>query len=128
MRGRRWLVVAAISIVGLELVLRLSGALYVRWTYGGGADADPNAITILCLGESSTVGLWVPREDSYPGQLEHALRDYYGEQRIHVVVPLHLGQNTSQIADHLPEHLRIHRPRLVVLMTGYNNEWSLAES
>jgi lysophospholipase L1-like esterase len=85
-------------------------------------------INIICLGESSTSGLWVNREDSYPAQLERKLRDFYSNQNMHVIVPPHVGQNTSQVSNRIQQYISLYKPKLIILMVGYNNEWSLAES
>ena len=110
-----------------EVGLRVAGRLYLRKLYAAG-ETRPGDIPVVCLGESSTAGLWVEPRDSYPGQLQEALRRLYGEPRIRVVVPPHVGQNTSQMANRIHEYLELYKPRLLVVMAGYNNEWSLAES
>jgi hypothetical protein len=66
--------------------------------------------------------------ESYPKQLESLLRDFYDNPRIRTIVPPHVGQNTSQMANRIAGYLDLYQPRLVVVMAGYNNEWSLAES
>jgi lysophospholipase L1-like esterase len=83
---------------------------------------------VLCLGESSTAGLWVAADDAYPRQLERALGAVLGESRVRVVVPPDIGQNTSHLANRIRSYLQLYRPRLVVVMAGHNNEWSLGES
>lgn len=123
---RAVLVVLALALLA-ELGLRVAGALYLRRLYPDPPGA-PDEVRVVCLGESSTAGLWTKPEDSYPSQLERALRAAWPDARIRVVVPPHIGQNTSQIANRIDGYLRRHRPRLVVVMSGYNNEWSLAES
>jgi lysophospholipase L1-like esterase len=110
-----------------EAGLRIAGAVYLRRIQPD-PPGDPGEIRIVCLGESSTAGLWTKPEDSYPAQLERALRAAWPGERIRVVVPPHIGQNTSQIANRIGAYLRTHRPRLVIVMAGFNNEWSLAES
>lgn len=121
----------ALGLVALavlaEIGLRVAGAVYLRRLYPD-PPGDPNEVRIVCLGESSTAGLWARTEDSYPAQLERALRASWPDVRLRVVVPPHIGQNTSQMENRIDGYLRRHRPRLVIVMAGYNNEWSLAES
>jgi lysophospholipase L1-like esterase len=120
------LVVLALALVA-EVGLRLAGAVYLRRLQPD-PPGPPDEVRIVCLGESSTAGLWTHFEDAYPAQLERALRSAWPDSRIRVVAPPHIGQNTSQIANRIGGYLRTHRPRLVIVMSGYNNEWSLAES
>jgi len=129
MRGRHrraWLVAVVLGVAA-EIGLRLAGAHYLR-QFDDAAAGSGDAVRIVCLGESSTAGLWLERPDSYPGQLESALRRAYASDRIRVVVPPHVGQNTSQMAHRIDAYLDRYQPRLVIVMAGYNNEWSLAES
>jgi len=53
----------------------------------GAASRIQGSINIVCLGESTTAGLWVKFEDSYPKQLERVLRDFYRTNAINVIVP-----------------------------------------
>ncbi|MFH1878349.1 MAG: hypothetical protein ABH883_06040, partial [Candidatus Omnitrophota bacterium] len=81
----------------IEIVLRIAGYFYLNRLYTGSflsrfnnADTD---INIVCLGESSTAGLWVSWKDSYPKQLQRKLRFFYHNDNIKVIVPPHVGQN-----------------------------------
>ncbi len=111
-----------------ELVLRIIGHSYQKKVMSSYKDFDPKNINVLCLGESTTAGLWVDPEDSYPLQLEKKLRDLYKNQRIKLIVPPHIGQNTSQISNRIGRYINKYNPKLIILMAGINNEWSLGES
>jgi lysophospholipase L1-like esterase len=114
-----------------EVALRVAGHLYLRRLYTTSfraMDPRPDDVNVLCLGESSTAGLGVDPSDSYPGQLQAMLREFYDDLRIRTIVPPHVGQNTSQMANRIRDYVELYRPRLVIVMAGYNNEWSLAES
>jgi lysophospholipase L1-like esterase len=127
-RRRRWLrrgLVTVAVLFLLELALRIGGHLYLERMYM--RDVQPGAMRVICLGESSTSGLGVPRADSYPMQLQELLRARY-HRRIDVVVPVHVGQNTSQVADRVDEYLDEYHPELLVVMVGINNEWALRDS
>ncbi|MFH1202028.1 MAG: hypothetical protein V1674_03960 [Candidatus Omnitrophota bacterium] len=118
-----------ISICVFEAVLRITGYLYLKKFYYDGQDRKFNTgINIICLGESSTAGLWVDFEDSYPKQLESKLREYYHNADINVIIPIHIGQNTSQISNRIKHYIKLYRPGLIILMAGINNAWSLGES
>lgn len=107
--------------------LRLAGALHLRGLYGR-PDAGAGHVNVVCLGESSTDGLSMAAAESYPKQLERRLRDFYGNPDIHVIVPPQTDLNTSQMYDRIGQYLDLYRPRLIVLMAGYDNERYLAES
>jgi len=125
------LIIVLAVLFAVEALLRLSGYIYLSRHYLSMIDRNLNeneVVNIICLGESSTAGLWVDWQDSYPRQLEKKLREYYHNQLIRVIMPPHVGQNTSQVANRIRSYLKLYKPKLVILMAGYNNEWSLAES
>lgn len=127
---RRFMLVLIGLVVIIEISLRLVGFWYRANFYRelGVASRVQGSINIVCLGESTTAGLWVKFEDSYPKQLERVLREFYRTNAINVIVPPHIGQNTSQMANRIHHYLERFRPRVLIVMAGANNEWSLAES
>jgi len=117
----------------LEIGLRITGYIYLSKSYIEAYTVQCNNskgenINIVCLGESSTEGLWVKWEDSYPKQLENKLRQFYSNNNIKVIVPPHMGQNTSQVANRINRYISLYKPKLIILMVGCNNTWSFAES
>ena len=127
--GVRRLLTLIVAVAAIELALRGVGWWYLRkhrWVPDIRQVAENNVV--LCLGESSTQGLWCDVADSYPKQLERLLNDHAGAGRYLSVVPWHVGQNTSQVAHRMVSYLDAYHPRLVILMCGVNNMWSLAES
>lgn len=133
MRLKRWqrtaLILLAV-VVTAELGLKVVGKIVLEKHYSH-AQSGPyreGDINILCLGESTTLGLWVKPEESYPKQLEAMLRKHYGSDRIRVIVPPHIGQNSSQQANRIVDYLERYKPRLVITMSGANNEWAMSES
>jgi lysophospholipase L1-like esterase len=129
MRRKLVTLLAALLIVLViaEVGLRIAGRVYLKDLYQQ-LDARPNDINIMCLGESSTQGLWLDFKDSYPKQLEVRLREHFKTERIRTIVPPHVGQNTSQIANRIENYLRRYQPKLLLVMAGVNNEWALGES
>ena len=127
---RRFLLALIGVVVIIEIGLRLVGSWYLARFYRelGAASRLQDSINIVCLGESTTAGLWVKFEDSYPKQLERVLREFYRTNAINVIVPPHIGHNTSQMANRIHHYLERFRPRLLIVMAGANNEWVLAES
>lgn len=125
------LLIIVLVIFLLEIMLRVAGFFYLRKLYvlpfHNSKTASKN-INIVCLGESSTAGLWVNWQDSYPKQLETKLREFYDNQHIEVIVPPHVGQNTSQMSNRIKQYISSYNPKLIILMIGCNNEWSLSES
>jgi lysophospholipase L1-like esterase len=127
-RRRRWLRRGLITVAVLlliEIALRIGGHLYLQSLYL--RDLTPGGIRIVCLGESSTEGLGVPRQESYPSQLQALLEARY-HRRFDVIVPPHVGQNTSQVADRVEEYVDEYHPKLIIIMVGVNNEWALRDS
>ncbi len=115
----------------IELGLRLAGLIYLRQLYRdryGDFSAPAAATVIMTLGESSTAGLWLEHNVSYPAQLEEKLQQQYPEQAIRVIVPPHVGHNTSHIAHRINQHIAAYHPDVIILMVGYNNEWAFTES
>jgi len=128
---KRFFLTAILIISSLEITLRIGGYLYLNRLYielFKNLKPCTDNINIVCLGESSTAGLWVDFEDSYPRQLERKLRNRYSNKNINVIVPPHVGQNTSQVFNRIRQYIDLYKPKLIVLMVGVNNEWSLAES
>jgi lysophospholipase L1-like esterase len=107
----------------IEVSLRLMGQISVARQ-----PKEDGAFVILALGESSTAGLWVEQNESYPAKLEAMLREAHPDRDIRVIVPMHMGQNTGHISNRIHQYLANYEPRMIILMAGYNNEWSLAES
>jgi lysophospholipase L1-like esterase len=122
-------VVFLVLLLGLEALLRGLGWHFTRKydAYQKRAIARRDCVTILALGESTTGGLWVDPDQSYPAQLERILTRKY-QRPICVVFPPHFGQNSSQMLNRIDRYLEAYSPRLLVLMCGVNNTWSLEES
>ena len=117
------------TICIFEMILRIAGDIYLKQLYvHTEGKRNPGKTNIICLGESSTAGLDVAWEDSYPSQLKTLLKKEYPGKTIDVIVPPHVGQNTSQVVNRIEQYIELYSPRLIILMIGYNNEWSLAES
>jgi lysophospholipase L1-like esterase len=108
--------------------LRLAGNIYIKKKYGELIPAGDDETVILCLGESSTIGLWLDKNDSYPKQLETMLQKQYENRHIRVIIPPHLGQNTSHMLNRMDRYINLFNPSLIIIMAGVNNEWSLSES
>ncbi|MBT7391624.1 hypothetical protein HN827_02245 [archaeon] len=117
-------------LISIEISLRVIGDIYLNKTAFRKNDfyLQDNAINILTLGESSTAGLGVLRNESYPLQLERKLKELHPDKNINVIIPVHMGQNTGQLSNRIEKYIEIYKPKIILIMAGYNNEWSLAES
>ncbi|MCA9571738.1 MAG: hypothetical protein KC656_28065, partial [Myxococcales bacterium] len=102
---------------GLELGLRATGWLL----QAGGIGPDDAEITVLAEGDSFTYGIGGL---GFPTQLQAMLEDALGAGRVRVVNEGIPGQSTALLADRLPEHLARHRPDVVVIVIGENDDWN----
>lgn len=126
-RPRRWrrrLLLAVLLIVGLELALQLAAPLVQRAMGGRGGPPSPDAaFTVLCVGDSNTYGLHLPRAYAYPSQLQARLARRF-EREVSVVNRGVPGHSAAQVAEHLPEDLRATDPDVVVALAGINDTWN----
>ena len=60
--------------IGLQLASLVARPLLARKAQ---RDTSPNAIIILCVGDSHTYGAKLPDEESYPSQLQALLAERY---------------------------------------------------
>lgn len=104
-----------ISLVILEIFLQLSGlALTTIKKCQNKNLNDPNVITILCLGESTTDGQWPPI-------LQKILDDRAKHKNFKVIDEGHIGTNSSVIASKIKDYLTKYNPDAVVTMIGIND-------
>lgn len=123
-RGARRLLGLLLLVVLLELALQAAAPIVQGLASRGGEIARPEtALSILCVGDSNTFGLHVPRAWSYPEQLRARLAPRY-EQPVVVFNRGVPGQNTAQVAAHLDEDLAASRPALVLVLAGINDTWN----
>lgn len=120
-------------VVGLgsaELFLQLASG--VARTLASRVDrsgtVSDEALTILCVGDSHTYGLPLPREESYPEQLEAELSARYPERAFEVVNLGIPGMNSGYAANRLERQMLQLAPELVVVWVGINNQWNPAEA
>lgn len=86
--------------------------------YGGMATAAVNQKKIVCLGDSLTAGLGVSLEESYPAQLEQALKNKgYDVQVINAGVSGETSRGTLSRLD----WILMQKPDIVILEIGAND-------
>ncbi len=77
---------------------------------------------ILCVGDSHTYGLYVPKDKTYPAQLQDLLRRNGIEADVvNMGIP---GQNSSQLRQSLPSLMERYGPEIVLVLIGANNGWN----
>ncbi len=124
LRFALWTIVA--STVLMELTLQL-GAFAV-WAMERkpvpALSAGENVV--LCVGDSWTQGMGTtdPATRSYPSVVQELLRARTG-QKWTVVNGGSSGQNSRDVLERLPSQLAQFRPRLVCVLVGQNDFWSM---
>ena len=84
----------------------------------------PGAVTLLCLGDSNTYGVYEETHETYPARLE-GLLDARTPGGPHRVVNLGIpGLNSRQVLEGLPRALEELEPDAVLVLAGVNNTWS----
>ncbi len=111
----------------LELVLQV-GALVV-WLGGresAPAPARDGERVVLCVGDSFTYGVGTSGAgESYPEQLEQILRQRGTAARVvRCALP---GRSSREVLEQIGAQLAEHRPALVYVLIGRNDQWSKPE-
>jgi lysophospholipase L1-like esterase len=123
---RQAIIAVAITVVALELTLQLASLfaepLFARTSVAPG---PPDAITILCVGDSHTYGAPLPEQESYPYQLQELLERRYPSREFRVVNLGLPGVNTAFVANRLKRQILEIRPHLVMVSAGRNDIWNL---
>jgi len=108
----------------LELALQLAAPLYRALAGRGEGQLPAGApLTVLCVGDSHTFGLNMPRLASYPERLAVLLGQRFAAP-VSVVNRGVPGHNSAQVVAALPEDLRAVRPDVVVILAGINDTWN----
>lgn len=114
----------ALTLVGLELGLRLVGALHdLRARRDAGPQEGQDRITVLCVGDSFTWGAGAPASQSWPSQLQGVL-DAEAPGTYRVVNRGRGAQNTAQLKASLPALFQEVRPDLLVVLSGTADLWN----
>jgi hypothetical protein len=114
--------VAALLLI--ELGLRAAGAIVRSAGRRDGALVEAGDRVVLCVGDSHTYGAPLPREDSYPSQLQERLAQLDPDGRWRVINRGIPGMNSAQVAAALEGWILHDRPGFVVVWVGANNWWN----
>lgn len=108
-----------ISLIILEIVLQIAGfTLTTIKKYQYKKINDPDAITILCLGESTTDGQWPPI-------LQKILDKKAKYKKFKVIDEGHAAKNSEYLLyEIVNKKLSIYKPKIVVGMIGLNDDMS----
>lgn len=105
-----------ISLVILEIVLQIAGfTLATIKEFQNRKLKEPDAITILCLGESTTDGQWPPI-------LQKILDDRAKHKKFNVIDVAKSGDNTFFILADIDSYLAKYKPNCVISMIGINDK------
>jgi len=122
------LLLALVSgVLALELALQLGALLaptLLSRSAGGGAGGE---LTILCVGDSHTFGVAVPKRAAYPSQLQARLDESLSQREVRVLnfgVP---GFNAAQVASRLERQIIQTGADLVIVWAGINSFWNVSE-
>lgn len=122
-RAATWVGSAVLAIVaGLLAIELLLQGLHLATAREVQPPADPDAVVVLCVGDSHTWGMGT----GYPAALAAKLAQR--SSRYHVVnlgVP---GSNTAQLRRRFVDYLERFRPRVVILWSGINNSWNRSDA
>lgn len=117
-----------VAMLATEVSLRAAGAM---WRFlqlrTAAVSTASGAFRIVCIGDSNTYGIGVPRDQTYPAQLERLLNERAAGQRFEVVnlgVP---GTNSGQALHRLRGYIEAYRPDLLVAVIGVNDYWNPAD-
>ena len=111
----------------LEAGLRITGAVYLSRSIdagNGSAASVDGTFTILCIGDSFTLGSRVPGNGTYPAQLSHIIRSGSDGKPVEVVNRGVCEYNTWQVLRFLPAWLDQYNPDIVVLLAGSANRFN----
>lgn len=89
---------------------------------------DSDLVTILCIGESSTIGYGVRPGMNYPAQLNRLLNGQKEKKRYFVTYDGDMGANSSQIMLRFSKSMEKYKPHKVIAMIGVNNRFNLDKS
>lgn len=109
-----------LTLLAAEGILQLA-SLYTHWKYQREIPIlQPSTIRVLCLGDSNVYGLYLPKEDSWPSQLQ-TLLDAQHPGRYQVINLGFPGTQTFRILESLPDMLAATQPDQVLFLAGVND-------
>lgn len=125
LRALAWLLA---GLMALELLLQAAA-----WVVGKHSMRSPDNwlrsdLRILALGDSNTYGLYLKPEEAYPAQLEALWNSTHPQQPVEIINLGYPGTNSFRLLANLPQILNTFQPDVVLLMIGFNDFWTPAET
>ena len=111
-------------ILLLELGLRVVGYIHLKKTTFDRRFLSSGQYTILCLGDSYTIGAGASRGNSYPEQLKQLINLRVKRRMIRVINGGVNAQNTTQLLNKLQCNINTIKPDLIILLSGGANYWN----
>lgn len=124
------LITTILSLVAIEIGLRIAGSFYHK-KLGAAKAANDSSFRVYCFGDSFTYGIGSENKKGYPEQLQELCDKKYPGKNIKIVnfgIP---GSNSRQAFNYFKHVLTsgdYARPNAVILMTGMNDWWNIADN
>lgn len=115
------------AVLLLEIGLRAAASVYQKGKKSPKNDfiATPdNQYSILCLGNSFTLGVGAAAGEGYPEQLQRLLREGIKGKNITVINGGIGNENTADLLYKLEATIKYANPDLIILQTGQPNWWN----
>ncbi|MGE5196979.1 MAG: GDSL-type esterase/lipase family protein [Deltaproteobacteria bacterium] len=127
MKGKITAVILGLVVmfILLEIALRIIGSMNSRNTTNFKASVKKeDEYVILCIGDSFTEGIAVPKDKDYPSQLENKLKQNIRFPHFTVVNAGASTYNTTMILKKFRNTLQEIDPDLVIVLAGGANFWN----
>ena len=108
------------ALLLLEISLRITGGSFHQREVQ--THKKENLYTILCLGNSYTLGVGAPKGESYPAQLQRLFDKEIEGKKIKVKNGGVGGQNSAELLALLENNIKNTKPGLIILQTGQANQ------
>lgn len=115
-----------IILLIFEAILRIAGFVKDKLMLPGPEAEDE--FVILCVGDSTTEGLGVSADLSYPSRLQQLLEKKSDPGKFRVINIGKAGINSSQVLNRLPGNINRYHPDLILLLIGINDSWNFNQS
>jgi len=122
------LVTLILLLLCFELILRAGGYFYF-YVYSNldRPNIEEDAFRILFLGESTTAGGLVGKDNAYPAQVQRILQDHYPTIKISSNNRGVGSIETTAILRNLDRNIINYKPHLIILMAGRNDNFLRSE-
>jgi lysophospholipase L1-like esterase len=115
------------ALIALEAGLRITGIFYMKNRLrpeSSNQETAQDKYTILCLGNSWTLGAGAPPGMSYPDHLRRMLQGTFKGKDIRVINAGVGSLNSAEMLDRLKPQIDSIKPDLIILQAGEPNMWN----